>query len=308
MVIHFINLAENWFNTKKKLLKPSSASAYYTIVYSSLIPYFSAREINNLTVQQYVIEKTKSGLSKRTITDHIKILGYILKEANVPQVFDIEYPTSLELRKRESKAFSVADIKKLRSYIVEHSIDDIYNFAVLIGLSLGLRIGEITALKFSDFDLNTKMVYISRTAQRIAIFDENNKIIRTEINIGTTKTKSSTRKLPVPEIILEMVKKYNVNKSPDDYIFMGKFSKTIMDNRLLRENYYKLLCKLDLPKITFHGLRHSFASNCIASKIDVKTTSSMLGHSDIKMTLEIYTHPSFEQKKQAVNRLGKLFS
>ena len=108
--------------------------------------------------------------------------------------------------------------------------------------------------------------------------------------------------------LLNLIEIHLKEKSLDDFIFKGKFSKMPMDNRLLREKYYYVLKKLNLQRISFHGLRHTFASNCIASNIDIKTTSAMLGHSDIKMNLEIYTHPSFEQKKAAINKLGKLFS
>ncbi|WP_276679664.1 tyrosine-type recombinase/integrase [Empedobacter brevis] len=315
MGLNFQEIAKKWFDGKKRLIKPSSVSAYHTIVFAGLLPYFSEKEINNQTVQQYVIDCTfKKKYSKRTVQDHIKILTYILKEGEnnglcKAQVFDVELPSILDMRKRESRAFSISDIKKLRSYLIDNSVDNIYNFAILLSLSLGLRIGEVTGLKFSDFDFRNKMVHISRTSQRIINYDELTGLYRkTLVNIGTTKTKSSNRKVPISETLLNLVEIYLEGKSSDDFIFKGKFTKMPMDNRLLRERYYGVLEKLNLPKITFHGLRHSFASNCIASNIDIKTTSAMLGHSDIKMTLEIYTHPSFEQKKAAVNKLGKLLS
>lgn len=315
MGLSFQEIANKWFEAKKRLLKPSSVSAYHTIVYAGLVPYFENKEINNKSVQQYVIDCTFSKkYSKRTVQDHINILTYILKEGEnnglcKAQKFDVELPSILEMRKRESRAFSISDIKKLRSYLVENSDDNIYNFAILLSLSLGLRIGEVTALKFSDFDFRSKMVHISRTSQRVKMFDEVSKLYySTCINIGTTKTKSSNRKIPVSETLLNLVEIHLEGKSLDDFVFKSKFTKNPIDNRLLRERYYDVLEKLNLQKITFHGLRHSFASNCIASNIDIKTTSAMLGHSDIKMTLEIYTHPSFEQKKAAVNKLGKLFS
>ena len=315
MGLSFKEIANKWFETKRRLLKPSSISAYHTIVYAGLVPYFSDKEINNNTVQQYVIDCTiKKKYSKRTVQDHVKVLTYILKEGEnnglcKAQIFDIELPSILDFRKRESKAFSVSDIKKLRSYLVDNSVDNIYNLAILVSLSLGLRIGEVTGLKFSDFDFRSKMVRISRTSQRINVYDElTGEYRNTLVNVGTTKTKSSNRKIPVSESLLNLIEIHLKEKSLDDFIFKGKFTKMPMDNRLLREKYYDVLKKLNLQMITFHGLRHTFASNCIASNIDIKTTSAMLGHSDVKMTLEIYTHPSFEQKKAAINKLGKLFS
>ena len=72
-------------------------------------------------------------------------------------------------------------------------------------------------------------------------------------------------------------------------------------------NYYKRLMKqLDMPKLKFHGLRHSFATRCIESKCDYKTVSVLLGHSNISTTLNLYVHPNMEQKKKCVEQMIKM--
>lgn len=69
-------------------------------------------------------------------------------------------------------------------------------------------------------------------------------------------------------------------------------------------NYYKrLLDKLGIPPIKFHGLRHSFATRCIESKCDYKTVSVILGHSNISTTLNLYVHPNYEQKKRCIDKM-----
>lgn len=69
-------------------------------------------------------------------------------------------------------------------------------------------------------------------------------------------------------------------------------------------NYYKkLLDKLGIPPIKFHGLRHSFATRCIESKCDYKTVSVILGHSNISTTLNLYVHPNYEQKKKCIDKM-----
>mgnify|MGYP003434951792 len=71
-------------------------------------------------------------------------------------------------------------------------------------------------------------------------------------------------------------------------------------------NYYKRLMKeLDMPKLKFHGLRHSFATRCIEGKCDYKTVSVLLGHSNISTTLNLYVHPNMEQKKKCVEQMFK---
>ena len=73
--------------------------------------------------------------------------------------------------------------------------------------------------------------------------------------------------------------------------------------RTYRSYYEKLLKELDIPKLKFHGLRHSFATRCIESKCDYKTVSVILGHSNISTTLNLYVHPNIEQKKKCINQM-----
>lgn len=76
--------------------------------------------------------------------------------------------------------------------------------------------------------------------------------------------------------------------------------------RTFRSYYQKLIKKLGLPNLKFHGLRHSFATRCIESKCDYKTVSVILGHSNISTTLNLYVHPNMEQKKKCVDQMNKL--
>ena len=66
------------------------------------------------------------------------------------------------------------------------------------------------------------------------------------------------------------------------------------------------MANLGLPPIRFHGLRHSFATRCIESRCDYKTVSSILGHSNISTTLNLYVHPDLEQKRRCIDAMVKL--
>lgn len=71
-------------------------------------------------------------------------------------------------------------------------------------------------------------------------------------------------------------------------------------------NYFNNLCKqLGIPHIRFHGLRHTFATRLIEAKVDVKTVSVLLGHSDVSTTLNLYVHPDNTQKLSAINAMLK---
>ena len=76
-----------------------------------------------------------------------------------------------------------------------------------------------------------------------------------------------------------------------------------IEPRSLRNYFNKLLNELNIPRIKFHGLRHSFATRCIESRCDYKTVSMILGHSSINTTLNLYVHPDKDQKKKCIEKM-----
>ena len=117
----------------------------------------------------------------------------------------------------------------------------------------------------------------------------------TELIIDTPKTKNSIRDIPMTNDLHRILKplKKIVNK---DYYILTNDEKPI--ESCTYRNYYKRLIKrLGIPDLKFHGLRHSFATRCIEGKCDYKTVSVILGHSNISTTLNLYVHPNLEQKK-----------
>lgn len=75
--------------------------------------------------------------------------------------------------------------------------------------------------------------------------------------------------------------------------------------RTYRNYYTKLMEKLGIPKLKYHGLRHSFATRCIEAGCDYKTVSVLLGHANISTTLDLYVHPNMEQKKRCIAKVFK---
>ncbi|MBP5444715.1 MAG: tyrosine-type recombinase/integrase [Acholeplasmatales bacterium] len=90
---------------------------------------------------------------------------------------------------------------------------------------------------------------------------------------------------------------------PDYYILTNEDKPTEPRTYI---NYYKrLLKKLDIPDLKFHGLRHSFATRCIEANSDYKTVSVILGHFNITTILNLYVHPNKEQKKKCIDKMLK---
>ena len=211
--------------------------------------------------------------------------------------WDIKYPTDVAGKKLE--VLSVANHKKILNYIQSHF--SFPGLGIYISLSTGLRIGEICALKWSDINVYDGILTVNRTIERIYIIEGERK--HTELVINTPKTKNSCREIPINKELLTMLKPLKKVINDDYYILTNDERPT--EPRTYRNYYKRLMEKLDIPKLKYHGLRHSFATRCIEIGCDYKTVSVLLGHSNISTTLDLYVHPNMEQKKRCIAKVFK---
>ena len=156
-------------------------------------------------------------------------------------------------------------------------------------------------MKWSDINVSEGTITVNRTIERIYIIDGTEK--HTELVINTPKTQNSCREIPMTKELLAMVKPLKKVVNEDFYVLTNDEYPT--EPRTYRNYYGKLMAKLGIPKLKYHGLRHSFATRCIEAGCDYKTVSVLLGHSNISTTLDLYVHPNMEQKKRCIAKVFK---
>jgi len=124
-----------------------------------------------------------------------------------------------------------------------------------------------------------------------------------QVDEGSPKTQSSQRTIPLSSSILRIIKPFMKIANGDHYV-LSNDSKPV-EPAVLRIHYKKVLEKAGVPNITFHGLRHTFATRCVESKCDVKTLSSILGHSSITTTMNLYVHPTIDHQRRCIDKMLK---
>ncbi|TXK79450.1 site-specific integrase [Mesonia sp. K4-1] len=290
-----------WQVDKKQYVKRSTISAYLLLIENHLLPAFGNKtELEEAEVQAFVFKKLEDGLSHKTIKDMLIVLKMILKygakhELLEYKAFDIQFPTERE--RQQLEVLNRGDQKKLMKHIQEHFT--FKSLGVYICLSTGLRIGEVCALQWEDLDVDLGMVKVNKTIQRIYTIQKG--IRQTELIIDSPKTKNSIREIPMSRDLLRILKPIKKIVNPSFFILTNEAKPT--EPRTYRNFYKNLMEELAMPKLKFHGLRHSFATRCIESNCDYKTVSVLLGHSNISTTLNLYVHPNAEQKKKAINQM-----
>lgn len=296
-------IAAAWKEYKRPYVKQSTMAAYVLILENHILPTFG--EDNSLpeqSVQAFVLHKIESGLSTKSVKDILIVLKMVMKfgvkkEWMTYYEWDIKYPPNSENKVLD--VLSVSNHRKILNHIQSHFT--FMGLGIYISLSTGLRIGEICSLKWSDINVTDGILTVNRTIERIYIIEGEKK--HTELVINTPKTKNSCREIPMNKELLGMLKPLKKVVNDDYYILTNDERPT--EPRTYRNYYKRLMEKLDIPKLKYHGLRHSFATRCIEVGCDYKTVSVLLGHSNISTTLNLYVHPNMEQKKRCIDKVFK---
>lgn len=176
---------------------------------------------------------------------------------------------------------------------------DIYKLGIVICISTGLRLGEICALKWKDIDLEENLLSINATVQRIAMDGREAKTVLLE---GSPKSSFSRREIPLSDELTKLLLLYS--DAQGEYVIRGCKP---MEPRTYQNKFQKYLQFAGIKKKNFHSLRHTFATNCINNGVDIKSLSEILGHSDVKITLNRYVHPTTEIKRQHMNSLSVIY-
>lgn len=299
----FGEVINNWFNTQKVNLKPSSINKYENLVENHIIPalgHKKMRDINKDVLYSFLDSQRKSGnkktggmLSTSSLQTMLYILNSTIKYAascNMIAYFSIHL-TSAGKTAAPVQTLEQHEEDLLDSFLSTHISRR--NLGIMLSLYCGLRLGEACALQWLDIDPDNGILYVRRTVQRIAISTGEKK---TALHVGTPKSKSSIRAIPIPRFLVPIIFALAKDEPHDAYILTGSISKPL-EPRTFQYYFNQVLYMAGIEKTKYHTLRHTFATNCIALGFDVKSLSEILGHSNVSITMNKYVHPSMQQKR-----------
>ena len=291
-----------WAGEFSTTLKASTVNSYALTWIKHLAPEFGCAvtgEIGNKDIKEFATKKLAAGLAPKTVRDIVAFLKELLRYADdaagrQPRAFSkIAWPRH-ERKKRER--LTAAECRRLSEHIMANPSP--HGLGVLLALYTGMRIGEVCALRWEDVDFRGRALRVDKTLYSMYVMPGGGKG-RVMTALSTPKTKSSRRSIPLPDAIMPTLRA--MRGKPECYVLTG--GPHWYEPRTMRDWYCRLLDRLGIGPVTFHGLRHTFASALIDKGCDVKTVSQLLGHSNVTTTMNIYVHPSEENKRRTVNKL-----
>ena len=230
--------------------------------------------LSETCMSQSIIDKVYMML-KKTLKEAVK--RKIIKENPAD---DLKKPKS---SKHREKVRALTTDEEIRLYKILTTEDVNYSHQMLLSMLTGLRMGEINALTIDDINLGFKTITVNKTIARGA---------KGEAFISESpKTESGNRTIPISATVMPLVKEI-VLCAGKEYVFesKGKLVATSQVNSQFKRiiQKYKILDKKVKGRISLHSLRHTFATRCIEAGMQPKVLQHILGHSDIKITLNTY--------------------
>lgn len=293
----------------KSQVKPSTYESYYHCITAYVLPFYRERKPNTISVQSTLDFSDKiNARQELSISYRRKILSIyktalrqILKgNSECSSILNaVTLPKSC---RTDVQAFTIKEQR-----LIEKAVADAHD-RCLVGILLcfytGLRLGEVCGLKWGDIDLDAGILSVERTVSRTKNFTGTG--AKTSLTVGSPKSEHSIRKIPLPNFLLDELRTYRADL-PDVDCFLLSGKAAPLDPRKYQKLFQTILKRAGVKSHKFHAIRHTFATRALELGVDIKTLSEILGHSSASVTLNIYAHSLFEQKKKAMEKLNAMY-
>ena len=311
----FFEVYDRWLEEHRHEIKETSFDGY--IYRRKVFSHYISDDTDICTLDEgkmraFFERFRKEGKSRRYMSDMLTTFRMVMHYAE--KTGTVKIP-SLEWKLKDVITLNVKNTARQRT---KRYTDEDYErivkifetdptpvgLAVIVTMFTGIRLGEACGLKFSDIDLDEGVIHIQRTCvsvtkeiQRMYHPDE-------ECPKGTClqapNSAASDRFIPIIPPLRRLLRDY-ANVYPGNY-FVSTLKTQPLNTIVLRKQFIRICKEAGVTYIGYHSLRHTFATQMIEKGVDVKTVSSILGHSGVEMTMDVYCHPSDNTKRAGIQK------
>lgn len=298
----FEQLVGLWLEEKQETVRESTLYSYKRALEARIMPEFKkldVKDIKPLHIHNFYQKLKKQGLTTRYISYVGTILGSIFKKGFQMEFIltnPVEKVTKPKVQKKKQESWTT---DQALEFLKAAQIRSDYYLAYYLAFFTGMRIGEVLGLYWTDIDFEKKMIHVQHTLT----------LNEGEYVIGPVKTESSDRMIPISDSLIQKFiehKQHSKNTS-SDLVFKTKKGKLVIPYTL--RYIMKKICEdLELPLIRFHDIRRTHTSILIDEGVSPKVVSQRLGHSDVSITLNIYTDVFDERQVEASDKMDEILS
>lgn len=302
-------LLDSWLHSSQLNTKESTHARYVHLINTHVRPQLGKYQLSMLSTE--IIESfieiqltdgrldNTGGLASKTVTDILTIVKSTMEYARykgLPVICNLSKLT-IKKKEKEMRVLTQSEQDALIGVLMDDM--DLYKFGVFLSLYTGIRVGELCALQWEDFNLAQTTLKIRKTMQRIQNIG-NGAFSKTKIVITEPKSQCSVREIPLPIFVVDIARKFVANSKA--YILTG--NDRYVEPRTMQNRFKSYVKDSGIADANFHALRHTFATRCIEVGFEIKSLSEVLGHANVNITLNRYVHSSFELKCSNMNKLS----
>ena len=283
---------KTWLTVHKPDIEESTRRGYEEKIRNYIIPamgHIPIAHIDGTFVQSWVKDMDERGLSARTIKSAYQCLHSAFKTAVQLRILPHNPCEYIMLPKINEYNAQVYTDPEIHTAINAAKGTDIF-LLVYLGLAVGLRRGELCALKWDHIDLENSKIHIT----------ENRVAIKGDVITKQPKSKSSKRTITIGKsacrVLKTAKKEYDEERSSygpgfckEEYVIHLKDGSPYHPDSLTQK-WGRFMAKHNLKHIRLHDLRHSCATSMVANNVDTKTVQKRLGHASYKTTMDLYVH------------------
>ena len=300
---------DRWLEQMSLTLRPDTLKRYRGDMDRHVKPRLGQKRLTQLTAEdlrelyRFLLEQGRiaprpgqgPGLSPATVRGIHAALHQALQAA-ADQCLIPNNPTKqVDPPKITHKPMKILNEEQMDTFLAAVDGNEIWRDFFYTELTTGLRLGEICGLMWSDFDGRKGILSVTRTLRK----EKGGRLV-----VGDTKTYAGTRKILLPSSTAKrLIGRKKHSCSP--WIFHNPLRpETPLNPGAAYHQLKKTLKEAGLPDIRFHDLRHTFATQALASGVDAKTLAGILGHTKASFTLDTYTHTTGDMQKRAAEIVG----
>ncbi len=231
------------------------------------------------------------GLSPKTVRNIHQVISSVMDFAISQKLVAVNPTDGCALPKLERQEMKTLPVEQLASFLREAKESGVFEM-YYIELATGLRRGELLGLKWEDLDLEQGILRVQRQVSRI-----NGEVVEAPL-----KTKNSYRTISLGADAVGILKEQRKKCGGSEYVFPSLTGGPISPDSVL-QMLHRVLKRAGLPKVRFHDLRHTFATNALEHGMDIKTLSAVIGHVSSATTLNVYAHVTDEMRQSAAAKI-----
>jgi len=307
---------DSWLTNYASSVSKSTASSYKRCIKYQLsdLSDIPLNKLNPIIIQTYYTQLLEK-YSPTSVNYAHRILKMSMKQAVRWKLIPYSPVDAVETPKKahiETETLTIDEIDLLKKYLCENNRD--FYIPFMVGVTTGMRRGEIAALEWSDISFENARIHVNRAMKRI---DK-------EIEISAPKNKSSSRSIGMTQSLITTLKLWKINQMKNkvrygefygENIVSGKrrdFVCTYENGKYIPLDYYSRTLRrsmkaLGIDKyVRFHDLRHTHATLLLEQNVEAKIVQDRLGHSNISTTMDLYSHVTKNAQDRAVEKLDEI--